>query len=207
VIDRAIQIAILGVAILAVTPVLPMAGKREKWRRMGYVVGALLIAIAAVTYFFPDTQSAGMTITNVGSGNCNVAGSGNQVNCGTTLAHADFQSINTAPPSLGGNTVLNLGDIATLHLDAPFNLTSITMRLNVVPVYLPKIVTKQFQAEGEVFYHGHGEPVVFDVNEQQRKLISVYGYSFVVTLKSVKSLTVAGVGYAPIEYDFAIMQQ
>lgn len=88
--DRAI--ALLGIAAVVIIGTATMPGSYKKWRPFGYAVGVALLFLAAVAWWWPDnsgSSSMSPTIKNSGNNNCNVAGSGNQVNCGSSsnLAH------------------------------------------------------------------------------------------------------------------------
>jgi hypothetical protein len=53
-------------------------------KRVGYCVGTLLVVVAIVLFFWPESKTKELldsTITAFGNGNCNVAGTGNHVNC------------------------------------------------------------------------------------------------------------------------------
>jgi len=77
--------ALAGLALAVLSLVLPslIPAMSKKLARVGFVVALLLLAGSGLLAFLPDvaTVPSGPTITAPGNGNCNVAGSNNQVNC------------------------------------------------------------------------------------------------------------------------------
>jgi len=100
-IDRAI--ALLGVAAVVVLGAATMPNRYAKWRPFGYVVGSVLVVLAAVAWLWPEnTSPANTTVATTGNENCNVVGSGNQVNCAPNPSPKerkteDFQATFDAP--------------------------------------------------------------------------------------------------------------
>ena len=90
-----VRSGVAGLAVALIFGVGPHMGfKMPKWlARAGFVTGILLLAASPLIFLFREGQTgssaASGTITNTGNNNCNVAGSGNQVNCGSSpnLAH------------------------------------------------------------------------------------------------------------------------
>jgi hypothetical protein len=121
-------------------------------------------------------------------------------------AFSQTQSIKIAPPSFGGNETLRLADVATLKLFAPYSLTSVTLKLDVVPIALPNIKNPAIQIEGAQITIGDGTTYTFDVGQNKRHEIAASGRAFIVTLLEVKKLDIAGVSN-PIEYVFGISEK
>jgi hypothetical protein len=121
-------------------------------------------------------------------------------------AFSQTQRIKVMPPSLGGNEVLTLDNVATLRLFMPHSTSMITLILDIVPVKLPDQHTDKLSIEGMTFSTSpQGSQYVFDM-VQNRREISVAGRTFIVTLLEINKLSVPNVA-APIEYVFGISEK
>jgi len=122
-------------------------------------------------------------------------------------AFSQTQSIKNLPPSLGGNSILKLDNVATLKLHNPYSMSSVTLLLDVVPIDIsiqhgPGMSiegAKRSSLSGTVQY-------VFDVEQHKRREIAVAGRTFIVTLLEVKKLSMANVSNA-IEWVFGISEK
>lgn len=117
------------------------------------------------------------------------------------------QSIKVLPSSLGGNSTLNLDNIATLILHVPYSMDSVTLLLDVVPVVFPDRYSNLITIEDAQYYNqSNGKQYVFDTGKNKRHEIDIGGRIFIVTLLKIIKLNVAKVSNA-IEYQFGISEK
>ena len=124
----------------------------------------------------------------------------------TRTAFDETQSIKVLPPSLGGNHVLKLGNLATLRLHAPYSLGMTTLVLDAAPITLPDHRDETMAIEGLAITKGSRTAYTFDTTKNKRHEINVAGRTYIVTLMESKRLDVPGVGN-PIEYVFGITEK
>jgi hypothetical protein len=120
---------------------------------------------------------------------------------------SEQQSIKVLPPSLGGNDVLNLNNLATLKLHVPYSEQGVTLLLDVVPEEHPPVKNENFSVEGiRIYNHASGEKFFFDKEENKRKEITIGDRTFVVTLLKIKKLDFKNVA-EPFEFVFGISEK
>jgi len=76
---------------------------------------------------------------------------------------SDSQFIRILPPSMGGNTTLNLDNVATLISHVPYSNSNVTLLLDVVPLGMPDRHDETIRVEGMQYYnHTAGAEYIFD---------------------------------------------
>jgi hypothetical protein len=122
-------------------------------------------------------------------------------------AFSDTQRIKELSPSLDGNSVLTLDNVATLCGPVPPSSdTMITLVLNLVPLKFADRHDKDLSVEGLTLGLSEGgSQFTFDM-AHNRQIISVAGRSFIVTLLGINKLKVPDVT-KPIEYVFGISEK
>ncbi|MBU4142797.1 hypothetical protein KJ590_02230 [Patescibacteria group bacterium] len=119
---------------------------------------------------------------------------------------SDTQSIKNLPPSLGGNDILNLDNLATLKLHVPYNENSLTLLLNVIPTEMPTVKNESFTAEGiKIYNQNSGQSYFFNTIQNKSHKIQIENRFFVVSLKEIKKLDIKNVSN-PLEFIFGISE-
>lgn len=125
----------------------------------------------------------------------------------TKSLFSETQFRNNLPPSLGGIHRLNLDNIGTLQLCAPYNENSVTLRLNVVPVEELPVKNHGFRAEGiQSYYYDKSQEYFFDTANNKSKEILIHGRVFIVTIKKIRKLKIENVA-KPLEYEFGVSER
>jgi hypothetical protein len=125
----------------------------------------------------------------------------------TRSAFSDTQFIRVLPSDMGGNMVLNLDNVGTLRLHAPYSSEKITMLLDVVPISAPNqhLPGVEFR-DIETYNQSTGTQYTFDTDKDRRHEVKVANRTFLVTLMRIKKLDVPNVPVA-IEYQFGISEK
>jgi hypothetical protein len=169
------------------------------------IVGGLVVGLI-LYYIFGIGKSNPNNTYNVSSQGQTGGITAGEVNI-TTTKFSQSQSIKVLPPSLGGNDLLNLDNVAKLKLHVPFSMDSVTTLLDVVVTNLPDQHTDNFSVEGTQYYNQtSGTQYIFDTTDNKRHEIAVGGRLFTVTLYSINKLNIPNVPVA-IEYQFGISEK
>jgi len=128
---------------------------------------------------------------------------------GATVVRTAFdetQRINVLPPTLGGNDVLKLGNLAILRLGMPYSLEMVTLHLDATPMRLPDGKNEKITVEGLTITKGGTTKYTFDTAKNKRHEIVVAGRTYIVTLLESKKLDIPKVSNAK-EWVFGITEK
>jgi hypothetical protein len=121
-------------------------------------------------------------------------------------AFSSTQTISVLPPSLGGNSLLRLDNIATLRLSAPYSASLVTLSLDAAPIIFPDVKNPAIQVEDLKISLGSLRQYTFNVTDKKRQEIVVAGRAFIVTLLEVRKIPKPEMPNA-LEYVFGISEK
>ena len=116
------------------------------------------------------------------------------------------QTISNAGKMSGQSDELNLDNIATLKIFAPYSTENVTLVLDADPTYYPGYSNSQVDVLQTMIIHGDHKKYIFDKGANKRQVVQVGTRKFLVTLMDtgIPSKRILAV---QIEYTFGISEE